>query len=108
LGHAELIEQATTDPVVAEDARVIRDELLRLRRLANRLLLLASVGSLDFLRAVPIEVDSLMLEALGRWDHVPRAWSLGVLDDATVEADRDHLILAVDALLENAVDHTEV
>ncbi len=30
------------------------------------------------------------------------------LEDATVEGDRDHLILAVDALIENAVDHTEM
>src|SRR6266700_366699 len=42
LGHAELIEHATTDQAIAEDARVAVDELLRMRRLANRLLLLAA------------------------------------------------------------------
>jgi signal transduction histidine kinase len=38
LGHAELIERTVTDPVVAEDARVVAGEMARLRRLANRLL----------------------------------------------------------------------
>src|SRR5436305_7532843 len=47
LGHTELIERATTDPAIAEDARVAADELFRLRRLANRLLLLASAESPD-------------------------------------------------------------
>ena len=42
LGHAELIERAVTNPVVAEDARVVTDELMRLRRLSTRMLLLAS------------------------------------------------------------------
>src|SRR5487761_501286 len=36
LGHVELIEQAVTDQVVAEDARVVAEELSRLRRLAHR------------------------------------------------------------------------
>ncbi|HSR83679.1 MAG TPA: ATP-binding protein [Streptosporangiaceae bacterium] len=35
-----------------------------------------------------------------------RWWQLGRLDEATVRADRDRLGLAVDALLENAVQHT--
>ncbi len=48
LGHTELIEQATGDPVVAKDARVVEDELLRLRRLASRMLLLASAGARTF------------------------------------------------------------
>src|SRR5215469_13390345 len=48
LGHAELIEQAVADKVVADDARVIVGELGRLRRLSSRLLLLASAGSPGF------------------------------------------------------------
>src|SRR5439155_2269025 len=42
LGHAELVHRSTDDVVVREDARVILDELTRLRRLADRLLLLAA------------------------------------------------------------------
>src|SRR3989449_9841498 len=40
LGHAELIQRRAVDPTIAEDAAVITDELMRLRRLADRLLLL--------------------------------------------------------------------
>ncbi len=49
LGHAELIERAAADQAVAADARVVAGELARLRRLTNRLLLLASAGNPDFL-----------------------------------------------------------
>ena len=45
LGHAELMERAANDTVLADDARVVAGELLRLGRMASRILLLASPGS---------------------------------------------------------------
>ena len=107
LGHAELIERAATDQAVAADARVVTGELARLRRLTNRLLLLASAGAPDFLRVAPVAADSVVLDALERWGHVPRRWRLGDVAEATVLGDGDRLIVALDALLENAVAHTE-
>jgi signal transduction histidine kinase len=107
LGHAEFIEKAATDQVIAKDARVAVDELLRLRRLTSRLLLLASTDSPDFLRPGPVDVADLVLETLHRWSHTPRRWSLGPLAEATVQADADRLTLALDALVENAVYHTD-
>src|SRR5438093_4073469 len=107
LGHTELIERATTDPAIAEDARVAADELFRLRRLANRLLLLASAESPDFLQVAPVEACEVVLDTVTRWSHTPRRWSLGALEEAAVEADRDRLTTALDALIENAVDHTK-
>ncbi len=96
LGHTELVERAVTDPGIAEDARVAVDELLRLRRLANRLLLLASAESPDFLRLAPIEAEDLVVEALSRWSHTSRRWSMGELEEAAVQGDRDrHVVLAV-------------
>jgi signal transduction histidine kinase len=106
LGHTELIQKAVADPAIAEDARVAADELLRLRRLASRLLLLASADGPDFLRLVRVDAGELVLEAISRWNHVPRRWSVGAITDATVEADRDSLTMALDALIENAVHHT--
>jgi signal transduction histidine kinase len=108
LGHAELIEQAATDQAIAKDARVAVDELLRMRRLTSRLLLLASTDGPDFLRLDPVDVADLVLETLHRWSHTPRRWSLGVLAEATVRGDVDRLTLALDALIENAVAHTDV
>jgi signal transduction histidine kinase len=107
LGHAELIEQAVTDQGVAADARVVTGELARLRRLTTRLLLLASAGSPGFLRVAPVATDHLVLDALERWAHVPRHWRLGEVAEATVAGDADRLVVALDALLENAVAHTE-
>jgi len=106
LGHAELIERAVTNPVVAEDARVVTDELMRLRRLSTRMLLLASAEGPDFLHLTPVPVESVVVDALGRWGHVPRRWRLGPVAEAIVLGDRDRLAVALDALLENAVAHT--
>jgi two-component system OmpR family sensor kinase len=107
LGHAELIEQMATDQDVAADARVVTGELARLRRLTNRLLLLASAGTPGFLQVAPVATDALVLDALERWGHVPRHLRLGEAAEATVLGDADRLIVALDALLENAVAHTE-
>ena len=107
LGHAELITHAATDQAIAKDARVAVDELLRMRRLANRLVLLASTDSPDFLRLAPVDAAELVMDILHRWSQTPRRWALGSLAEASVQADRDRLTLALDALIENAVDHTE-
>jgi signal transduction histidine kinase len=110
LGHAELIERTTTDKSdkeLAEDARVVVGELGRLRRLASRLLLLASAGNPGFLDLGPVAADAMMIDALDRWGYAPRAWRLGELAEAAVLGDRDRLAVALDALLENAVAHTE-
>jgi signal transduction histidine kinase len=107
LGHAELITHAATDQAIAKDARVAVDELLRMRRLANRLVLLASTDSPDFLHLAPVDAAALVMDILHRWSQTPRKWALGSLTEASVLADRDRLTLALDALIENAVDHTD-
>jgi signal transduction histidine kinase len=106
LGHAELIEQAAGDKMVAEDAKVVVGELARLRRLSSRLLLLASAGNPGFLDLAPVGVDSVVIDALDRWGYTKRKWRLGEVAEATVLADRDRLAVALDALLENAIAHT--
>jgi signal transduction histidine kinase len=107
LGHAELIERAATDEAIAADARIAVDELLRMRRLTSRLLLLASTDGPDFLRLAAVDVEEIVVEALRRWNHIPRSWALGPLEETWVHGDADRLTLAIDALIENAVDHTE-
>ncbi len=107
LGHAELIERSVTDETVAEDARVVIGELARLRKLSGRLLLLAGAGSPGFLELAPISVGPLVIEALDRWAYTPRRWRLGEVAEATVPGDRDRLAVALDALLENAIAHTD-
>jgi signal transduction histidine kinase len=106
LGHAELMERAASDTVLAEDARVIAGELRRLGRMASRVLLLASAGSPDFLHRQVVTAESVLGDALERWGYLPRQWRLGPVTEVTVLADRDRLALALDALLENAIAHT--
>jgi signal transduction histidine kinase len=106
IGHAELLQRATDPATMATDARVVLEELMRLRRLSERLLLLAAAEHPDFLHKRPIEIEPVLVEALHRWSPTPRQWRLGTTDEAVVEADADRLALAIDALMENAVKHT--
>jgi signal transduction histidine kinase len=107
LGHAELIQRSATDPTVAEDAAVIADELMRLRRLADRLLLLAGSEDPEFLHPAAVDVETIVMGAVRRWTATPRRWLLGAAEEATVIADADRLEVALDALIENAVNHTQ-
>jgi signal transduction histidine kinase len=106
LGHAELIQRQATDPTVAQDAAVIADELMRLRRLVDGLLLLAGTEDPQLLHQRPVDVEVIVVEALRRWAATPRKWLLGGADEAIVLADTDRLAVAFDALIENAVQHT--
>jgi signal transduction histidine kinase len=106
LGHAELVERASREPELAEDARVVVDELQRLRRLADRLLLLATSEDPDFLSRSPVQVEQLLAAVLQRWTPILRRWRLDPAEPATVIGDADRLELALDALVENAVKHT--
>jgi signal transduction histidine kinase len=106
LGHAELVERASREPERAEDARIVVDELQRLRRLADRLLLLATSEDPDFLSRSPVRVEQLLATILQRWAPIGRRWRLDPSEPATVVGDADRLGLALDALVENAVKHT--
>ena len=106
LGHAELIQRIAKDPTLTEDAAVIADELMRLRRLANRLLLLAGAEDPEFLHPEPVDVETIVVDAVHRWTATRRRWLLGSTEEATVTADADRLEVALDALIENAVNHT--
>ena len=106
LGHAELVERASREPERAEDARIVVDELQRLRRLADRLLLLATSEDPDFLSRSPVQVEQLLATILQRWAPIARRWRLDLIEPATVVGDADRLGLALDALVENAVKHT--
>jgi signal transduction histidine kinase len=109
LGHAELLaaEIAAGGPQAPRDIEVVVGELTRLRRLGERLLMIAAAEDPEFLRPEPVALDRFTMDVLGKWmPTAARAWQLGRLDAVTVEADRERLGLAVDALLENAVRHT--
>jgi signal transduction histidine kinase len=107
LGHAELLASDLAGRVEARDIDVVVGELTRLRRLGERLLMIAASEDPDFLHPEPVALDQFTLEAFRKWmPTTRRRWTLGQLDSVLVTADRERLGLAVDALLENAVRHT--
>src|SRR5437870_5352524 len=106
LGHTELIQRRATDSTIVEDVDVIADELARLRRLVDGLLLLAGTDDPQQLHLVPVDVGEIVADAVRRWAATPRRWVLGAAEEAIVLADRDRLAVAFDALIENAVQHT--
>jgi signal transduction histidine kinase len=107
LGHAELLARELADRGEQRDIQVVVGELTRLKRLSERLLVIAASEDSNFISLAPVDLCNFLTEMLQRWRPVaPRAWRLGRLDAVTVHADRERLGLAVDALLENAVQHT--
>ena len=107
LGHAELLARDLASHDASRDIHVVVGELNRLKSLSERLLLIAASENPNFLRPEPLALQSFAMELLFRWrPAAPRRWRIGRLDDAVVAADPERLALAVDALLENAVQHT--
>ena len=106
LGHVNLIQRVDVDPMIREDVVVIADELMRLRRLADRLLLLAGTEDPDFLSPRLVDLEAIVMDAVRRWTATPRRWRLGGAEESIVLVDPERLTVALDALIENAVNHT--
>jgi signal transduction histidine kinase len=107
LGHAELLATAVDGQQETEDINVVIGELSRLRRISERLLIIAAAADPAFLHPEPVALDQLIAELIRRWrPAADRSWRIGRLDQVTVPVDRERLGLALDALLENAVRHT--
>lgn len=108
LGHAELLAGTLTDHQEGRDVQVVIGELDRLRRISERLLVIAAVADPEFLHPEFAAIDQLAAELIRRWrPTADRRWQLGRLDRVSVLADRERLGMALDALLENAVRHTD-
>lgn len=98
-GHLEALER--TAPVI-----VAVDELGRIERMIERLLLLARAEQTEQPRE-RLDAETFLEDRFVRWsDAVRRPWQLDALAPGTLEADGDALAAALDALLENAVKHT--
>lgn len=108
-GHAELIK-ASVDAreQTARDVDVILDELSRLTKLSDRLLTLAGADH-PVLLFKDVPVEPLVTDTVRRWGPaVAREWLTVVDAPGSVTADRERVEAALDALIENAVNATEV
>jgi two-component system, OmpR family, sensor kinase len=107
-GHAELL-LAGLEPGTQnhDDGAVMLDELRRLSRIADQLLLLSAVGHADALLLAPVRVDQLACEAARRWSAAGRREiAVEHPEPLSVLGDEQRLRHALDALVENALNAT--
>jgi signal transduction histidine kinase len=105
-GHLDLLRWSQGE---SNELRVALDELSRIERIVDRLLLLAKAEQRDFVRPDVVELEPLLSDIFLRWSGIAaRAWRLEVEPAAVhVHADADALREALDALLENAVKYSD-
>jgi len=104
-GHLELL---STDPAERSDTmRLVMDELDRMSRIVDDLLLLAKSEQPDFLDVHPLDVAEFTNDiaakavALGNRD-----WTVAEASETVMIADRQRLTQAIMNLARNAVEHT--
>jgi two-component system OmpR family sensor kinase len=104
-GHIDTLGNSPTER--AEAAAVIQDELQRMSRYVDDLLLLTRAARPDFLQPAPVDLDlfthDLFTKARSLGD---RGWRLDGTGIGIVHADQQRLTQAVMNLAENAVRHT--
>ena len=104
-GHLDTLGD---DPNERREARaVINEELERMSRLVDDLLLLARSDRPDFLRTEPLDLDVLTQDLFGKARTLGvRRWVIDQADVGLVQADPHRLTSAVMNLAQNAVRHT--
>jgi two-component system, OmpR family, sensor kinase len=105
-GHLELLGD---DPLEREETvALVTDELDRMARFVDDLLLLAKAEQADFLHVAPLDLDVLTDELYNKAKALAdRDWRLSGSGTGTVTADRQRLTQAVMQLAQNAAEHTQ-
>ena len=104
-GHLELLGD---DPEERrETVALVTDELDRMSRFVDDLLLLAKAEREDFLHVAPLELGALTDELLDKATALGRRdWRLEARGERLLHGDRQRLTQAVMGLAQNAVEHT--
>jgi signal transduction histidine kinase len=108
-GHAEFVLDGLEAGTQGhEDATVLLDELRRLARISDQLLMLATAEHSDALLLAPVALDQLAADVGRRFSAATgRAVTVDAPEPITVLADEQRLRHALDALVENALHATE-
>jgi two-component system OmpR family sensor kinase len=104
-GHLELLED---DPNEREATlALVLDELDRMSRMVNELIVLAKAERPDFLRLEAVDVASLTRNLVTKASALaPRSWVIDGEAQGIVMADRQRLTEALMQLAQNAAEHT--
>jgi len=106
-GHVELMRADDPNGPLGADADVVLDELDNLAGISDRLLTLAAADHPDFVWREPERVEELLGRLEARWrPAAPRDWRVAAEARGTIDVDRPRLEAALDAVVENAVQHT--
>ncbi|WP_414527273.1 sensor histidine kinase [Nodularia chucula] len=106
-GNLEILGQSLEQP--DESIDLMHDELNRMSRLVDDLLLLARAERPDFLNLELLEVSKLTQELFTKATALaPRNWQMGAIASIRIVADRQRITQAVMNLVQNAVEHTDV
>lgn len=106
-GNLELMDEH--DPEDAAETRdLMLDEISRMNRLVDDLLLLAKSRRPDFVRPAPLELGAFLDDACARVAALSpqRRWSVDAACEGRLLADRERLMQAVIQLAANAVKFT--
>ncbi|MDJ0591205.1 MAG: HAMP domain-containing sensor histidine kinase [Pleurocapsa sp. MO_226.B13] len=104
-GHLELM--GDTPEEQQETKEIVLDELERMNRLLNDLMLLAKSERPDFLNLEPLEISTLTEEIYQKVRGMgDRQWQLETVAQGIILADRQRLAQAVVNLAQNATKHT--
>jgi len=105
-GHLELLED---DPEERQATlALVMDELDRMGRMVNDLILLSKAERPDFLKPEAVEVAGLTDEVLTKARALgARDWRLDAHGDGVITVDRQRLTQALVQLAQNAVEHTQ-
>jgi two-component system OmpR family sensor kinase len=104
-GHLEVMGDDPDER--RETLELVADELDRMGRLVNDLLLLAKASRPDFLEPRTVDLDDLTRELFAKASALaPRDWRLASVGSARIVADPQRLTQAMMNLSQNAVAHT--
>jgi signal transduction histidine kinase len=106
-GHLELMDNDNPEEV-EETATLVIDELDRMSRFVEDLILLAKAERPDFLHLETVDVSSLSLELFLKAQALAeRNWCLDKTAQGKIVVDRQRLTQAVMNLAQNATQHTK-
>lgn len=104
-GHLELLSEDPEER--ARSLALVLDELHRMNRLVDELMLLATARHPDFLELSEVDVTDLVMEVLAKASALgDRQWAVSDTIEQTVFADGQRLTQALMQLAANAVAHT--